>query len=149
MSRAGKRTSLAALAVTSALLIPASNAAAGAQIATAAKDPVATKSGAIVNYTSTGKVKIKKQMFIYFVCSVDCSATATTKIKGPGGHITLTVSGNVPANVQGFVKITPNGSLLKLLKAEPGKFRLVSTITATDPTTGATDTINHSFKLKR
>jgi hypothetical protein len=144
------RTTMAALAVTAAVLLPASQAAAGgAEIAGAGAGQVAHKSGAIVNYTSTGKVKIKKNMFIYFVCSVDCSATSVTKIKGPGGHITVPASGNVPANVQGFIKITPNGGLLKILKAEPSKFQLVNTITATDPTTGATDTISHAFKLKR
>jgi hypothetical protein len=140
MTHLGSR--VAPLAVAAALLLPGSGAL-------AAGGPVATKSGAIVNYTSTGKVKIAKQMFIYFVCSVDCSATSTTKIKGPGGHITVPASGSVPANVQGFIKITPTGGLLKLFKAEPGKFRLVNTITATDPATGATDTISHVFKLKR
>jgi hypothetical protein len=140
--RTHRGRAIASLAAVFALLLPASGALAG-------DGPVATKSGAIVNYTSTGKVKIAKKMFIYFVCSVDCSATATTKIKGPGGHVTVTASGNVPANVQGFVRITPTGGLLKLLKAEPGKFRLVSTINATDPATGATDTISHIFKLKR
>ncbi len=143
MSRAGKRTTLAALAVVGALLlVPAAQASAG-------DGPVATKSGAIVNYTSTAKVKIKKKMFIYFACNIDCSLTSTTKIKGPGGHITVSASGVLTAGVQGFLRITPNGNLLKLLKANPGKFRLVNTIVATDPTTGAQDKIQHSFKLKR
>jgi hypothetical protein len=141
------RTTLATLAAAGALLIPASQAMGGAQIASGG--PAAHKSGAIVNYTSVGKVKVKKQMFIYFVCSVDCSATASTTIKGAGIKLTVPASGNIPANVQGFVQITPKGGLLKLLKAETGKFKLVNTITATDPTTGATDTISHAFKLKR
>jgi hypothetical protein len=133
---------IASLAVVAALLLPASSALAGSE-------PVATKSGAIVNYTSTGKLKIAKKMFIYFVCSVDCSATSTTTIKGPGPNIKVTVSGNVPANVQGFVRVTPSGGLLKVLKADPGKFAFVNTITATDPATGAVDTISNRFKLKR
>ena len=35
------------------------------------------------------------------------------------------------------------------MKAHPGKFRLISDVTATDPATGAMDTISHTFKLKR
>jgi hypothetical protein len=35
------------------------------------------------------------------------------------------------------------------MKAEPGKFRVNSTVTATDPATGVTETISRSFRLKR
>jgi hypothetical protein len=146
--RAGKRTMFAALLVAGALLIPASPAAAGAQIGTG-DGPVAHKSGAIVNYTSTAKLRVKKHMRMFFVCNVNCSVTSTTTIKGLGGKLTRTVSGDVPAGIQGFVEITPKGSLPRLLKRFPGRFRFINKITATDPTTGATDNISHTFKLKR
>jgi hypothetical protein len=35
------------------------------------------------------------------------------------------------------------------MKAHPGKFRLAETLTATDPTTGATDTVSRTFRFKR
>ena len=60
--RAGTRTTFAALAVTAALLIPASQAAAGAQIARGGDGPVATKSGAIVNFLPAGKLKVAKTL---------------------------------------------------------------------------------------
>ena len=43
----------------------------------------------------------------------------------------------------------PNGPLLKRDEGHPGAFKIVSSMTATDPTTGATDAIAHTFKLKR
>jgi hypothetical protein len=139
MSRTGK--SVAALAMAAALVLPAS-AASG--------DPVATKSGAIINYASTGKLKIGKTILIEVVCSVNCDVTSTTVVKGPGIKRTLTVSGALMAGATGggpFVQ--PNGPLLKAMKADPGKFRFVNSITATDPSNGATDSISHTFKLKR
>ena len=66
-------------------------------------------------------------------------------------HVKLVgnVSGSLNANVPGGPFFKPNGPLLKSMKAEPGKFRLVNTITATDPTTGLTDAISRTFKFKR
>jgi hypothetical protein len=139
MSRTGK--SVAVLAMAAALVLPAS-AATG--------DPVATKSGAIINYVSTGKLKIGKTILIEVVCSVGCDVTSTTVVKGPGIKRTLTVAGHLEPNASGggpFVQ--PNGPLLKAMKAEPGKFRFVNSITATDPSNGATDSISHTFRLKR
>jgi hypothetical protein len=126
-----------------ALVLPAS-------ISTATADPVASKSGAIINYVSTAKLKIRKTMLIEVICSVDCHVDSTTVVKGPGFKRPLTVSGELAAGPTGggpFVK--PNGSLLKAMKAEPGRFTFASKITATDLATGATDKIKHTFKLKR
>jgi hypothetical protein len=139
MSRTGK--SVAVLALAAALALPATVSSA---------DPVATKSGAIINYVSTGKLKIGKTILIEVVCSVDCNVNSTTVVKGPGFRKTLSVSGGLPANTRGGGPfIQPNGSLLKAMKAEPGKFRLVNRITATDPANGATDSIANTFRLKR
>jgi hypothetical protein len=140
MSRTGK--SLVALAMAAALVLPASTAA--------SDGPVATKSGAIINYASLGKLRIGKTILIEVVCSVNCDVTSTTVVKGPGIKRTLTVSGSLAANATGggpFVQ--PNGPLLKAMKAEPGRFRFVNSITATDPSNGATDSISHTFRLKR
>ncbi len=139
MSRKGRVMLL--VAATGALLLPASSAVAGG--------PVAHKSGAIINYVSTGKLKIGKRIEISVVCAVNCNATSVTKITGPGYKATATVSGSLSAGVVGGPFIKPNGPLLKLMKANVGKFALANTTTVQDPTTGATDTISHKFKLKR
>jgi hypothetical protein len=138
MSRIWKSAAL--LGVVSALLLPGSSALAGA--------PVAHKSGAIINYTKTGKLKIAKHLLIYFTCAVNCDATSTSTIKGLGGRATITASGQIPAG-PGVLQLTINGTLLKLMKANPGAFKVVNSINATDPATGAADSIAHTFKLKR
>jgi hypothetical protein len=139
MSQIGRVTALVAIA--GALLLPGSSALAGG--------PVAHKSGAIINYVSTGKLKIGKRIEIKVVCSVNCDATSTTVIKGPGYKTTATVAGGLQGGVVGGPFFKPNGPLLKSMKAETSKWRFANTITVTDPATGATDTISHTFKLKR
>jgi hypothetical protein len=137
-SRIGRITALAA--ITAALLLPAADAV--------AKAPVAHKSGAIINYSSTGKLKLAKHMFIFFTCTVTCDANSTTIIKGLGLKLTIPASGELPPG-PGTLRLTVKGALLKFMKARPGAFKIVNTITATDPSTGATDRISHRFKLKR
>jgi hypothetical protein len=140
MSRMSRIWTLAAaIAVMGALLLPASGAVAA---------PTAQKSGAIINYTSLGKIRIKKHMNIFFNCAVPCNATSTSTIKGLGGKITIPASGSLAAG-PGVLQLTIKGLLLKLMKQRPGAFKLVNKIVATDPTTGATDTIHHTFRLKR
>jgi len=138
MSRIGRTSAL--IAVGGMLLVPASGLAGG---------PVATKSGAIINYTTTGKLKVRKSITIPVVCSVNCQVTSTVVVKGPGFKLHNTVSGTLQAGVPGGHIIKPNGPLLKSMKADTGKFRLVSHMTATDVSTGATDAIAHTFRLKR
>jgi len=146
--RAGKRT-LATLAAAGALLIPASQAAAGVHIASAGDGPVATKSGAIVNFLPAGKIKVKKKFQPLAVCSVNCTVTGTAVLQGLGGKATITDNGTFAANQTFGLQITVKGSLLRLMKRTPGKFKLNVTYTATDPTTGATDTVSRSFRFKR
>ena len=147
--RAGTRTTLAALAVTAAILIPASQAAAGAQIARGGDGPVATKSGAIVNFVPAGKLRVAKRFQPLAVCWVNCNVTGTAVLKGLGGKATVTDSGSFAANQTFGLQITVKGALLKLMKQRPGKFHLNVTYTATDPATGATDSVSRSYKFKR
>ena len=149
MRRAGKRTTFAALAVAGALLVPASQAAAGAHLAKAGEGPVATKSGAIVNFVPAGKLKVAKHFQPLGVCAVNCSVTGTAVLKGMGGKATITDSGSFAANQTFGLQITVKGVLLKLMKASPGRFRLNVTYTATDPMTAATDTVSRVYKFKR
>jgi hypothetical protein len=130
------------LAVVAALVLPASSALAG-------DGPVAHKSGAIVNFITTGKVKVARHFQPLAVCSVDCSVTGTAVLKGLGGRATITDSGTFAGNQPFGLQISVKGGLLKLMKANPGRFHLSETYTATDPATGATDTVSHSFRFKR
>jgi hypothetical protein len=138
-------TIIAAMAITAVLAVPASSAAGGG--------PVATKSGAIVNYISTAKIKLGKRSGPSFVCSVTCNLTSNLVLKGP--HIKLPDSesaSNVPAgqalthffNFSKFPK-----PVRQFIAQHVGLYKLVSTVNATDATTGATDTISNVFKLKR
>jgi hypothetical protein len=141
MSRKSRFGSFAAaIAVIGVLLIPASSAVSA---------PTAHKSGAIINYLSTGKIKIAKRMTIPFQCAVNCNVVSTLKIKGPFVKGSDTESGSLPAGVPAGHFIKPSGPLKNLMKASPGRYKLVSHITAQDPATGASDTIAHAFKLKR
>ena len=149
MRRAGKRTTFAALAVAAALLVPASQATAGAHLAKGGEGPVATKSGAIVNFVPAGKLKVAKHFQPLGVCAVNCSVTGTAVLKGMGGKATITDSGSFAANQTFGLQITVKGVLLKLMKASPGRFRLNVTYTATDPMTAATDTVSRVYKFKR
>jgi hypothetical protein len=138
-SRIGRIATLTA--ITGALLVPASDAV--------AKTPVAHKSGALINYVTTAKLKVQKRINIFAVCAVDCTVNTTTTIKGRGYKQTFPLNGALAAGVPGGPFFKPNGPLLSAMKAHPGAFKIVSSMTATDPTTGATDSIAHTFKLKR
>jgi hypothetical protein len=138
MSRIGRIAVL--LGIAGLLVGPGSSAIAG---------PVATKSGALINYTTTARLKVGKSITIPVVCSANCQVTSTVVIKGPGFKIRNTVAGPLTAGVPGGHIIKPNGPLLRSMKADTGKFRLISNMSATDTATGATDSIAHTFKLKR
>jgi hypothetical protein len=139
----GLTTGIVVAALALGLLLLPGTAAAGGE------GPTATKSGALVNYVSTGKLKIGKRITILVVCSANCNVDTTTAVKGPRFKDSAIVSGPLSAGVPGGPFFKPNGPLLRGMKAEPGKFRINSTITATDPATGATETITRSFRLKR
>jgi hypothetical protein len=139
----GLTTGIVVAALALGLLLLPGTAAAGGD------GPIATKSGALVNYVSTGKLKIAKKITILVVCSANCNVDTITVVKGPRFKQRANVSGPLPAGVPGGPFFKPNGQLLREMKAQPGKFRVNSTVTATDPATGATETIARSFRLKR
>ena len=150
MSRARKPTTIAAVAVCAALLIPTSQAAAGgAEFASAGDGPIAQKSGAIVNWQSGFKLRVARRIQPLAVCAVNCTVTGTGVLKGMGGKATFSDSGSFAAGQLFGLYVTVKGSLLRLMKAFPGRFRLNETLTATDPTTGAVDTISRTFRFKR
>jgi hypothetical protein len=140
MSRIRKSATLAG--VIGALLLPGASALADG-------GPVAAKSGALINYASTGKLKIGKRIEIHAVCSADCNVNSHSVIRGPGFKSKENVSGPLSAGIPGGPVFLPNGPLLSAMKSSPGRFKIQNTLTATDPATGATDQISHTFKLKR
>jgi hypothetical protein len=99
---------------------------------------LALKSGALVNYLTTGKIKIAKRMAVPFVCAVNCNVVSTLKVKGPFVKGADTEQGSLQAGVPAEHFIKPSGTLKKLMQASPGRYKLVSHVTATDPATGAT-----------
>ena len=130
----------AAIAVTGALLLPAAGASAA---------PTAQKSGAIVNYTTTGKLKIAKKIVRPVRLLGELRRRLDAQDQGPLreglGH-----RAGIPAGRCG------GGSLHQAERAaeeadegQPRRYKLVSHVTATDPATGAVDKISHAFKLKR
>jgi hypothetical protein len=127
------------IAVATALLAPAP----------AAGTPAATKSGVLINYADTGKLRVAKKIEISLVCSENCNVETTTVIKGPRFKDSFDVSGPLTAGIPGGPFFEPNGPLFKQMKAETGKFKILSTATATSATTGAVETIKRTFKLKR
>jgi hypothetical protein len=143
------RTTFAGLLLVGALLIPASQAAAGAHIASGGGGPVATKAGAIVNFVPAGKLRVRKNIQPLAVCSVNCDVTGTAVLKGLGGKANITDSGSFLANQPFGLRITIKGFLLKLMKQHPGRFHLSVTYSATDPATGAIDSVSRGFKFKR
>jgi hypothetical protein len=150
MSRAGKRTTIAVLAACAALLLPASQAAAGgAELASAGDGPIAQKSGAIVNWVSGFKLRVSRRIQPLAVCAVACDVTGTGVLKGMGGRATFSDSGSFVAGQLFGLYVTIPRPLLRLMNAFPGRFRLSETLTATDPATGAVDTISRGFRFKR
>jgi hypothetical protein len=135
-----RRATVAPIAALALALLPAAAASGG---------PSATKSGAIVNYVSTGKLKIAKRITILVVCPANCQINATTVLVGPKDKDKSIVAGPLVAGVPGGPYIQPNGPLLKAMKANPGKFKVRSTIRATEASTGASETISRGFGLKR
>ena len=152
---------MAALAVTAGVLLPASQAAAGSvEIASGGEGPVATKSGAIINWISGTRLSVSKSVRCRHhkctakiqplaICAVACSVSGTGTLKGLGGKASFSDTASFDANFPFGLYVTVKGGLLNLMRQSPGKFHLSEMLTATDPTTGAVDTIKRTFRFKR
>jgi hypothetical protein len=153
MSRNSRKgTIIVALAITALLALSASSALAGSgQLASNGAGPVATKgqTASLVSWVSGPKLKVAKRLQPLAVCSVACSVTGSGTLKGFGQNAPFGDSGSFAANQLFGLYITIKGQLLKLMKREPGKFKINETLTATDPATGATQSISRTFRLKR
>jgi hypothetical protein len=144
------RASFAALLLAGALLIPASQATAGGALEASVGDgPIATKSGTLVNFVPAGKLIVARHFQPLATCTVACNVTGVAVLKGMGGKATISDSGSFAANETFGLRVTVKGLLLRLMKDHPGRFRLNVTYTATDPATGATESVSRGYKFKR
>jgi hypothetical protein len=133
---------VAVVAAAGVLALPVSEAAAGG-------GPVAHTSGTLINFVTTGKLKVQRTMQPLAQCSADCNVTGTGTLKGMGGRASFSDSGSFTAGQLFGLAVTVPKKLLKLMKANPGRFRLSESLTATDATTGAVDPISQTFRFKR
>jgi hypothetical protein len=114
--------------------------------------PAATSSAqtAIVSYLTTGKLKVAKRIQYNITCSVNCQVTAssTLKLKGPDLPPAV-VPGTIAAGSVATPFIVLNKPAKAALKSKPAAARLVTSITATDLATGASQTISRTFRFKK
>jgi hypothetical protein len=143
----GAAVCLSAIAI---LALPASGAIAGG--------PVAHKSGTLINFVTTGKLRVQANVQPVAVCTQACTVTGTGVIKGLGGKGSFSDNGGPFAAGQGFglaLKVKKVPGLFRAMKAFPGRFHLTETLTATpvDPATGAPngapESVTAGFKFKR
>jgi hypothetical protein len=133
-----------------AALLPAS-ASSSAGLAPVGS-PQATSSvevESLVSYTTAGKLKAQRRIAYTGVCSADCNVTAQTTLVLPGPNVTPgPVSGTFPAGqgFEAFLKLNKAGAAF--LKANKGKAKLRTKITAVNTLTGDTDTDQRVFKFK-
>ena len=104
---------------------------------------------ALISYVGPKKLKIGKKITYGIVCASDCNVTVVDITLGPKFKDADKLSGQLTATIPAGVTLTPNGPLLKALKAFPGRFKIKSTVTATNPVTGEVDTDKRTFRLKR
>ncbi len=138
-----KRRALSALAAATAVI-----ALAAPPALSAAAPPASASAETLVNFVGPKKLKVGKRMTYSFACAVNCDVTVSDLLEGPGGKLRGSLSGSIAAGAPAGVILKPNGPLLKSLKADTGKFKLKVTVTATDPTTGETDTDRRTYRFK-
>jgi hypothetical protein len=76
------------------------------------------------------------------------TATSTLKLKGPD-LAPAVVPGTLTAGEPASPYIVLNKAAKSALKADPSKARLVTSITATDLATGASQTISRTYRFKK
>jgi 3D (Asp-Asp-Asp) domain-containing protein len=139
------RRATAALATAAVAVILVSAAAPGAL----AQTPV--DSEGLLNYLTTGKLKLKKRITYKFVCSTDCQVTAssTLVLRGPDvGPIVDT--GSFPAGQIIEVFLKPNKSARRSIRKHLGASKLRTSVTAINPGPyGENDTDTRVFRFKR
>jgi hypothetical protein len=115
----------------------------------ASADPQAKASAeTLVKFIGPKKLKVGKKFTYSFVCATNCNVSVSDVLKGPTGKLRGSISGSLAAGVPGGVRIKPNGPLLRAMKAETGKFKLLVTVRASDPVTGEIDVDKRGYSFK-
>jgi hypothetical protein len=131
------------LALVAGLAMPASSAMASRATASVIGET-------LVAYSGPAKVKAAKRISFPVICAVTCNLSADMTLALPGPNLgPVTVQGSLQAGQAGEPFIKPNGPALQDLKANLGRSKLITSITATDVTTGETDTDTRTFKFSR
>lgn len=141
-----RRTSLLAVFAALALLVPATTAGAG---------PAANKSGEeLVSYLDTGKLELGKRITYLIACgapagqSCQISVSNELKLKGPDlGPISSEAPFPGGTTVEVFIELNKGARIAAKRKISAAK--VVSTITATNLTTGEIDVDEQTFRLKK
>lgn len=104
----------------------------------------------LLSYVTTGKLKLGKRIAYRFVCSAECQVTATSTLVLRGPDVGPAVdTGLFPAGeiIEAFLK--PNKSARGAIRRNIGASKLRTSVTATNPATGATDTDTRIFRFRR
>lgn len=137
-----RRRAQVTAAVAAIAMVAAAPSAAAAPGASASADT-------LITYGPQKKLKIGKRIIFPVVCSVNCDARAVALVSGPAEVPKIVISGALPGGTAVPVILKPDGPLLESFKASPGRFVIMTTISATDPVTGETDVDKRNFRLRR
>lgn len=104
----------------------------------------------LLSYVTTGKLKLGKRIAYRLMCSAECQVTATSilVLRGPNvGPVADT--GAFPGGeiIEAFLR--PNKSARRAIRRHIGASKLRTSVTATDPATGLSDTDTRVFRFWR
>ena len=117
--------------------------------------PPATPTGqpaaeGLLSYVTSGKLKLGKRIAYRVVCSTECQVTATTTLVLQGPDVGPVVDTDLfPAGqiIEAFLR--PNKSARRAIRRHIGVSKLRTSVTATNPATGLTDTDTRVFRFRR
>ncbi len=106
----------------------------------------------LIQVLSPPKLKVGKKVSYVLACSANCTVSATLTLTLKHGTLSpATVDSGGPLAPASPVSpyIVLNRAALKDLKSNSKAAKLKTTITATDLTTGAVDSVERTFKFKK
>ncbi len=105
---------------------------------------------ALLSYVTIGKLKLGKRIAYRFVCSAECQVTATSILVLRGPNVGPAVdTGLFPAGEVIEVFLKPNKSARRAIRRNIGASKLRTSVTATNPVTGLSDTDTRVFRFRR
>jgi hypothetical protein len=104
----------------------------------------------LLSYLTIGKLKLGKRIAYRLRCSAECDVTATSILVLRGPDVGPVVdTGSFPGGeiIEAFLR--PNKSARRAIRRSVGASKLRTSVTATNPTTGLTDTDTRVFRFRR